>query len=69
MINTKERQDLARKIARVEKINRLRRSPGMDEVAIALNASPTWREIEAIEFILEQIGFLGYGIIKKPEGV
>ena len=53
------------KIARALKVRRLRSTPGMDEVAVALNAKPTYDEVESVRTMAEVFLKAGYEI--KPK--
>lgn len=55
------RQAAIEKAAKVYKLAILRKTPGMDDVALALNCEPTYQELKVAEawyHIFDKLGFI-----------
>jgi hypothetical protein len=55
---------LAEKVAKKLKTTYLRRLPGMDDVAVALNCNPTYDEVQRVLSVLGAVVDTGHAIVK-----
>jgi ethanolamine utilization protein EutA (predicted chaperonin) len=60
-------KELAEKVAKKLKVVQLRRMPGMDDVAVALNSNPTYEEVLHVVNVLSAVVDTGHAIVKLEE--